>query len=46
MCGFMQMLEDISIDLEMPFPTKEEAYELFDTFNSDGGKDKTNLEKD
>lgn len=42
----MQMLEDISIDLEMTFPTKEEAYQLFDTFNSDAGKDKKYLEKD
>lgn len=37
------MLEDISIDLEMPIPTREEAYELFDTFNSDAGKDKAHL---
>jgi len=29
----------------MPFPSKEEAYELFDTFNNDLGKDGEFLEK-
>jgi hypothetical protein len=40
------MLEDISIDLEMSLPTKEEAYQLFDTFNTDAGKDRFYIEKD
>ena len=40
------MLEDISVDMELPFPSKEEAYQLFDTFNSDAGKDRNFIEKE
>lgn len=39
------MLEDISVEMEIPFPAKEEAYELFDNFNTDAGKDRHFIEK-
>ena len=42
---YIQMLEDISVEMEIPFPAKEEAYELFDNFNTDAGKDRHFIEK-